>query len=88
MNLFRRGMIFATFFGCCCAIALQAAAIGTTYWIESNAQRIHANDTVDHQSTGHYNFGLFSGTKELDFGIGTRRSTIDGKLCMVFMSIL
>lgn len=76
MSILKRGMIFITFFGCCFAIALAAAAMGTKFWLEADAvqRRINPDKTLEVRpnSTGHVNFGLFKGRKSLNVGFGTR----------------
>lgn len=68
LNLFKRSMIFATFFGSCLCIALIVASLGTTHWIDSRARR--TSNPVE--SEGRISFGLFEGHKELNFGYGWR----------------
>ncbi|XP_028156288.1 uncharacterized protein LOC135083903 [Ostrinia nubilalis] len=68
LNLFRRSMIFATFFGACLCIALIVASLGTTHWIDARARRT-SNPL---ESEGRISFGLFEGHKELNFGYGWR----------------
>lgn len=83
MSILKRGMIFITFFGCCFAIALVAAAMGTKFWLESDAiqRRINPDKTLEVRpnSTGHVNFGLFKGRKSLNVGFGTRVHHFDGE---------
>lgn len=83
MSILKRGMIFITFFGCCFAIALAAAAMGTKFWLESDAiqRRINPDKTLEVRpnSTGHVNFGLFKGRKSLNVGFGTRVHPFDGE---------
>ncbi|KAM3958056.1 uncharacterized protein ACR2FA_007953 [Aphomia sociella] len=64
LNLFKRSMIFATFFGSCLCIALIVASLGTTHWIDARARRT-SNPL---ESEGRISFGLFEGHKELNFG--------------------
>ncbi|XP_073963603.1 uncharacterized protein [Choristoneura fumiferana] len=68
LNLFKRSMIFATFFGSCLCIALIVASLGTTHWIDARARR--TSNPLD--SEGRISFGLFEGHKELNFGYGWR----------------
>ncbi|XP_049880865.1 uncharacterized protein LOC126377210 [Pectinophora gossypiella] len=68
LNLFKRSMIFATFFGSCLCIALIVASLGTTHWIDARARRT-SNPL---ESEGRISFGLFEGHKELNFGYGWR----------------
>ncbi|XP_047036242.1 uncharacterized protein LOC110374302 [Helicoverpa armigera] len=68
LNLFKRSMIFATFFGSCLCIALIVASLGTTHWIDARARRT-SNPL---ESEGRISFGLFEGRKELNFGYGWR----------------
>lgn len=73
MELFRRGAIFATFFGSCLAIALLVAALGTKFWVVARARRI-PNPS---ESDGRVHFGLFDGKKELNVAYGWRTYEID-----------
>ncbi|XP_052752793.1 uncharacterized protein LOC113513499 [Galleria mellonella] len=68
LNLFKRSMIFATFFGSCLCIALIVASLGTTHWIDARARRT-SNPL---ESEGRISFGLFEGHKELNYGYGWR----------------
>nr|XP_053638100.1 uncharacterized protein LOC128692767 isoform X1 [Cherax quadricarinatus] len=81
MNILKRGMVFITFFGCCFAIALMAAAMSTRFWLEAEAvqQRVGPDNTLEVRpnSTGHVNFGLFKGRKSLNVGFGTRLHSFD-----------
>ncbi|CAG0923568.1 unnamed protein product [Notodromas monacha] len=77
MSIFRKAMVFASFFGCCIALALEAAALATKYWVVSEARRRFDNGTLDFSSDGKVNFGLFRGKKELNYGYGTRVSFIN-----------
>ncbi|CAB3383901.1 clarin-3-like [Cloeon dipterum] len=70
MNLYKRGMIFATFLGCCLALGLLVGALGTPYWVVSRAERIPNTE----KSNGSVNFGIFTGRKSLNVGYGTRTS--------------
>lgn len=77
MNILKRGMVFVTFFGCCFAIALMAAAMSTKYWLVAEAIQIRRNPPdstpeIRLNSTGHVNFGLFQGRKSLNVGFGER----------------
>lgn len=69
INLKSRAFVFATFFGSCIVIGLLLAALTTEYWIES-----HAKNAKHTNSTGHIRFGLFSGIKRLNMGIGMREN--------------
>ncbi|XP_063611794.1 uncharacterized protein LOC134785388 [Penaeus indicus] len=83
MNILKRGMVFLTFFGCCFAIALMAAAMSTKYWMEAKAvqKRINSDTTFEIRpnSTGHIHFGLFKGKKSLNVGFGMRVHQFDGE---------
>ncbi|XP_072936064.1 uncharacterized protein [Epargyreus clarus] len=68
LNLFKRSMIFATFFGSCLCIALIVASLGTTHWIDARARRT----SNPMESEGRISFGLFEGHKEINFGYGWR----------------
>uniref|UniRef100_A0A224XVX5 Putative conserved plasma membrane protein n=1 Tax=Panstrongylus lignarius TaxID=156445 RepID=A0A224XVX5_9HEMI len=82
MNLYRHGMIFGTFFGSCLCIGLLAAALGTRYWIVSNAVRPNYS-----KSGGRIFIGLFEGEKNLNFGFGLRCETIEVPALMSEMMI-
>ncbi|EFA10001.2 uncharacterized protein LOC100142086 [Tribolium castaneum] len=73
MNLFKRGMIFVTFFGSCIAMALLVASLGTKQWVNAKAKRLKN----PHESDGRINFGLFDGKKELNVAYGWRSYEID-----------
>lgn len=75
LNLFKRSMIFATFFGACLCIALIVGSLGTTRWVEARPRRT-SNPL---ESTGHLNFGLFEGRKELNPKYGVRTFNISGE---------
>lgn len=82
MEVWKRGLIFVTFFLCCLGVALLTGAMGTKYWLESEPVReLHLNAT---SPTGYIHFGLFSGTKELNYGIGVRRAEIWGNVPFCF----
>lgn len=68
LNLFKRSMIFATFFGSCLCIALLVASLGTRHWIDARAKRT-SNPL---ESEGRIHFGLFEGHKDLNPGYGWR----------------
>ncbi|XP_041985286.1 uncharacterized protein LOC121737683 [Aricia agestis] len=68
LNLFKRSMIFATFFGACLCIALIVASLGTTHWVDARARRL--SNTLE--SEGRINFGLFEGHKKLILKYGQR----------------
>ncbi|XP_044743083.1 clarin-3-like [Chrysoperla carnea] len=67
MNLFKRGMIFVTFFGSCFAIALLLASLGTRQWLVARAKSSKNPD-----SDGRVQLGLFDGKKELNVAYGWR----------------
>lgn len=75
MNLFKKGMIFATFFLSCLSIALLVASLGTQFWVVARARRT----SNPHESDGRVNFGLFQGKKELNVAYGWRTYEIDGE---------
>ncbi|KAH9643469.1 hypothetical protein HF086_017250 [Spodoptera exigua] len=68
LNLFKRSMIFATFFGSCLCIALIVASLGTTHWIDARARK--TSNLLE--SEGRISFGLFEGRKELNPAYGWR----------------
>lgn len=76
MHMFRRGMIFLTFFGSCIAMALLVASLGTKQWVNAKAKRVKN----PHESDGRIHFGLFDGKKELNVAYGWRTYEIDGKI--------
>lgn len=78
MNMFKRSMIFVTFFGSCVAIALLVASLGTKYWVNAAAKRT----TNPQESEGKIHFGLFDGRKELNVAYGWRTFDVDGKLLL------
>lgn len=80
MNLFKRGMIFVTFFGSCVSIALLVASLGSKYWVNAAAKRT----TNPEESDGKINFGLFQGRKELNVAYGWRVYDVDGKRFSLF----
>ncbi|KRT80234.1 hypothetical protein AMK59_6568 [Oryctes borbonicus] len=72
-SIFKRGMIFVTFFGSCFAIALLVASLGTKHWVNASAKRT----TNPEESDGKVHFGLFDGKKELNVAYGWRTYDID-----------
>ncbi|KAL4711619.1 hypothetical protein ACJJTC_003636 [Scirpophaga incertulas] len=64
LNLFKRSMIFATFFGACLCIALIVASLGTTHWIDARARMM----STSLKSEARVSFGLFEGVKALNHG--------------------
>ncbi|GLV44405.1 uncharacterized protein CBL_10209 [Carabus blaptoides fortunei] len=68
MNMFRKGMIFVTFFTSCLAIALLVASLGTKQWVNARARRT----SNPQESDGRVHFGLFEGKKELNVAYGWR----------------
>lgn len=75
LNIFKRSMIFATFFGSCLCVALIIGSLGTSHWIDARARR-NSNPLA---SEGRINFGLFEGHKELNPGYGWRYSDFSGE---------
>lgn len=74
MNVFKRGMIFVTFFGSCFAIALLLASLGTRQWVVARAKSSKNPD-----SDGRVQLGLFDGKKELNVAYGWRTDNFTGK---------
>ena len=68
----QRSVIFLTFLLALLALALLAGGLGTQYWVVAQAE-IQANN----KSTGFIHFGLFEGTRRLDFGYGERNKPMD-----------
>ncbi|XP_018575915.1 uncharacterized protein LOC108914566 [Anoplophora glabripennis] len=73
MHLFKRGMIFVTFFGACIAMALLVASLGTKHWVNAKAKRVKN----PMESDGKIHFGLFDGRKDLNVAYGWRTYEID-----------
>lgn len=71
MSIKTRGLVFATFFINCIIVGLLIASLSTDHWIEAEARHGMLN------ATGNVHFGLFSGLKDLNVGIGPRPSRID-----------
>lgn len=67
LNLFKRSMIFATFFGSCLCIALIVASLGTHHWVDARARILSYP-----KSEGRISFGLFEGHKMLNHSFGWR----------------
>lgn len=72
MSIKTRGLVFATFFGNCIVVGLLLASLTTDHWIVSEAKKPNSRN-----ATGTVNFGLFSGKKEMNAGIGNRTTKID-----------
>lgn len=72
MSIKTRGLVFATFFINCIVVGLLLASLLTDHWIVSDAKIGHSS-----QASGTIHFGLFSGKKKMDFGLGARSSKID-----------
>lgn len=72
MSIKTRGLVFATFFVNCIVVGLLLASLITEHWIEAEARMPNSAN-----ATGTVHFGLFSGKKTLDRGIGARSSKID-----------
>ena len=86
----KRQVFLVTFFLGFAGIGLLVTALCTDYWLESNPVRLVDEDTLnaavnvtDEESntkfTGYIHFGLFRGSKTLDYGFGQRRYDIFGK---------
>lgn len=74
MSIKSRGLVFATFFVNCIVVGLLIASLITEHWIEADAK----NKNLDMaNATGTVHFGLFSGLKDLNVGIGPRPTRID-----------
>lgn len=74
MSIKSRSIVFATFFSNCLIIGLLVASLTTDYWIHALAKKHNAPSSV-----GRVHFGLLSGTKSLNSGVGFRNETIDGE---------
>jgi len=75
MSIKTRAFVFATFFGNCLVVGLLVAALTTEYWIQATPRRHNSPE-----SKGQINFGLFGGSKDLNYGYGLRNHRIDGEL--------
>ena len=73
MNFKKRSFIFVTFFVSCLAIALLAAALGTQHWVQAECVR---EGEFKNNSKGLINFGLFEGSRYLNYGFGERHYTM------------
>ena len=82
LNLFKRSMIFATFFGSCLCIALIVASLGTTHWVDARARILSYP-----KSEGRISFGLFEGHKMLNHSFGWRYHVFSSKLIILIMYI-
>ncbi|XP_053213266.1 clarin-2-like [Panonychus citri] len=87
MERTKRIAAFITFFICIIALALLTGSLTTNKWITSKPERIRLNNVPDHirnQSVqsderkfkGDIHFGLFHGTKILNYGFGDRTNSI------------
>lgn len=75
MSIRSRGLVFATFFGNCLVIGVLIACLMSEHWIDGEARKEESkNQTKAH---GYVHFGLFSGKRELDHGLGMRTETVD-----------
>lgn len=72
MSLKTRGLVFATFFGNCIVVGLLLASLTTDHWLVSQVRKPNSRN-----ATGTINFGLFSGKRELNAGIGNRTTRFD-----------
>lgn len=79
MNVFKRGMVFVTFFVACISMALLVASLGTKHWVNAKAKRMK-NPL---ESDGKIHFGIFNGKKDLNVAYGWRSYDIDGKLTII-----
>ncbi|KAL7635423.1 UNVERIFIED_CONTAM: hypothetical protein RMT77_014492 [Armadillidium vulgare] len=91
MNIFKRGMVFVTFFGCCFAMSLMAASLGTQFWFQADAVQKDSTTNftrIRPEASGTIHFGLFKGQKNLNWGIGERlnKFDVDGKMVSEVMS--
>lgn len=72
MSIKSRGLVFATFFVNCIVVGLLIASLATEHWIEAEAKNPNMTS-----ATGSVHFGLFTGKKDLNVGIGPRPTRID-----------
>lgn len=82
MNFYKRGLIFATFLGCCLSLSFLAASLSTDRWVIARVQR----STNPSESDGHVFFGLFTGRRELNVGYGWRTYSLSGTSNSVILS--
>lgn len=93
MSIKSRSLVFATFIGNCLIVGFLIASFTTEYWIEAEARRHNStvswilkelikisikNFLFLQLSQGIVNFGLFSGSKDLNVGYGQRAHKING----------
>ncbi|XP_060078569.1 clarin-2-like [Ylistrum balloti] len=81
----KKGFVGLTIFVSLAAIGLVVAAFVTENWVSAFAQKTNntfiRNATVDTDGTlkftGNITFGLFSGTRYVNYGVGARKQTIE-----------
>lgn len=78
MDKRKRDYVLATLFFIYAAIACLFASLVTDYWVEGRPEIRGANATSN-KTDGQVNFGLFSGNRNLNAGIGDRIEIITGK---------
>lgn len=74
MSIRSRGLVFATFFGSCLVIGLLIACLVSEHWIVGEARKDESKNHT--RAFGKIHFGLFSGKRELNTGIGMRPENI------------
>ncbi|XP_033757242.1 clarin-2-like isoform X2 [Pecten maximus] len=83
----KKGFVGFTIFVSLAAIGLVVGAFVTEHWISAFAQKTNntltKNATVETDGTlkftGNITFGLFAGTRFVNYGVGARRQTIEVK---------
>lgn len=82
-DLTKRMLTFCTFFICCGCLALLSASFATQKWIVAKPVRVgysetNSNVTADDNTKfrGALHFGLFEGSKTLNYGFGDRKTHI------------
>ena len=105
MDSKKRTLFTLTFVLGLLGVGMLVASLATDYWLESRPVRNVDDDTLavainvtggdlDTKFTGYIHFGLFHGSKSLDYGFGPRHSEISGEyqtcecyICMQFRNI-
>ncbi|KAG8171415.1 hypothetical protein JTE90_023061 [Oedothorax gibbosus] len=82
-DLTKRVLTFCTFFVCCGCLALLSAAFATQKWIVAKPVKIGLPESIsnatagdDTKFRGELYFGLFEGSKTLNYGFGDRKTQI------------